>query len=105
MNFRLAPPAPRPHPPGGPGEVVLRAGEVPGELGVVLSGTLHVVRDDLWGDRAIAFPAESGGDLFAEVYALLGEPLQVTVEARGIQPGTVFSVRCMREDVPSWGAT
>ena len=63
------------------GEVVLRAGEVPGELGVVLSGTLHVVRDDLWGDRAILSQLRAG-DLFAEVYALLGEPLQVTVEAR-----------------------
>ena len=74
------------------GEVVLRAGEVPGELGVVLSGTLHVVRDDLWGDRAILSQLRAG-DLFAEVYALLGEPLQVLF----------FSVRRMREDVPQLG--
>lgn len=84
------------------GEVVLRAGEVPGELGVVLSGTLHVVRDDLWGDRAILSQLRAG-DLFAEVYALLGEPLQVTVEARESSQVLFFSVRRMREDVPQRG--
>lgn len=85
------------------GEVVLRAGEVPGELGVVLSGTLHVVRDDLWGDRAILSQLRAG-DLFAEVYALLlGEPLQVTVEARESSQVLFFSVRRMREDVPQLG--
>ena len=69
---------------------------------MVLSGTLHVVRDDLWGDRAILSQLRAG-DLFAEVYALLGEPLQVTVEARESSQVLFFSVRRMREDVPQLG--
>lgn len=81
------------------GQVLLRAGEVTGEMGVVLTGALHVVRDDLWGDRAILSQLEPG-DLFAEVYALVGEPLQVTVEAREDSQALFFSARRLLEDAP-----
>ena len=85
------------------GQVLLRAGEVTGEMGVVLSGTLHVVRDDLWGDRAIL--AQLGpGELFAEVYALLAEPLQVSVEAREDSRALFLSPRRLLEDDPGLGA-
>ena len=54
------------------------------------------------GDRAILSQLRAG-DLFAEVYALLGEPLQVTVEAKESSQVLFFSVRRMREDVPQLG--
>ncbi len=83
----------------GRGQVLLHTGEITGEVGVVLTGALHVVRDDLWGDRAILSQLEPG-DLFAEVYALLGEPLQVTVEAREDSQVLFLSARRLLEDAP-----
>ena len=37
----------------GRGEVVLRRGERADRLGLVLSGTLHIVKEDFWGSRTI----------------------------------------------------
>ena len=54
----------------GRGEVVLRRGERADRLGLVLSGTLHIVKEDFWGSRTIV------------AYACLGgEPLEVAVLA------------------------
>lgn len=85
------------------GQTILRAGDLTEELGVVLSGTLHIVRDDLWGNRVILSQLEPG-DLFAEVYALLSEPLQVTVEAREDSRLLFLSARRLLEDAPQLGA-
>jgi len=50
-------------------------------LGLVLSGTLHIVKEDFWGSRTIVGLARSG-EVFAEAYACLGgEPLEVAVLA------------------------
>ena len=65
----------------GRGEVVLRRGERADRLGLVLSGTLHIVKEDFWGSRTIVGLARSG-EVFAEAYACLGgEPLEVAVLA------------------------
>nr|WP_326186469.1 Crp/Fnr family transcriptional regulator [uncultured Oscillibacter sp.] len=62
------------------GELLLRPGEKTGRLGLVLSGTVHIVREDFWGSREIVGLA-GAGDVFAESYALSGEPLEVSVLA------------------------
>lgn len=62
------------------GELLLHRGETAGRLGLVLSGTVHIVREDFWGSREIVGLAEAG-DVFAESYALSGEPLEVSVLA------------------------
>ena len=63
------------------GETVLRAGDITKDLGIVLSGSVTMAHDDLWGNRTILSLAEPG-DLFAEVYAILGnEPLMIDVHA------------------------
>lgn len=50
-------------------------------LGLVLSGTLHIVKEDFWGSRTIVGLA-GPGEVFAEAYACLGgEPLEVAVLA------------------------
>lgn len=50
-------------------------------LGLVLSGAVHIVREDFWGNRTIVGLAESG-EVFAESYACLGsEPLEVSALA------------------------
>ena len=65
----------------GRGEVVLRRGERADRLGLVLSGTRHIVKEDFWGSRTIVGLARSG-EVFAEAYACLGgEPLEVAVLA------------------------
>lgn len=62
------------------GELLLRRGEVTRRLGLVLSGTVHIIREDFWGNRGIVGLAEPG-EIFAESYALAGEPLEVSVLA------------------------
>ena len=63
------------------GETVLRRGEPGDRMGLVLSGTVHIVKEDFWGDRTIVGLARSG-EVFGEAYACLGgELLEVTVLA------------------------
>ena len=62
------------------GELLLRRGEKTARLGLVLSGTVHIVREDFWGGREIVGLA-GPGEVFAESYALSGEPLEVSALA------------------------
>lgn len=62
------------------GDLLLRAGERNAQMGLVLSGTLHILREDFWGGRTIVGLAEPG-EVFAESFALANEPLEVTVLA------------------------
>ena len=64
------------------GETILHAGSVTQSLGLVLSGSVTIENNDLWGNRTILSHAESG-QFFAETYALLEEePLLVDVVAK-----------------------
>ena len=56
------------------GAWLLRRGEWTDRLGLVLSGTVHILREDFWGSRSIVGLA-GPGEIFAESYALAGEPL------------------------------
>lgn len=62
------------------GELLLHRGSRTERLGLVLSGTVHIIREDFWGGRGIVGLA-AAGDVFAESYALSGEPLEVSVLA------------------------
>ena len=62
------------------GELLLSRGDVTGRLGLVLEGAVHIIREDFWGNRSIVGLAGSG-EVFAESYALAGEPLSVSVLA------------------------
>ncbi len=62
------------------GQLLWQEGERTGSLGIVERGTMRILRDDFWGNRAILSQAEPG-DLFGEAYAWGGEPLGVSVEA------------------------
>lgn len=62
-------------------DIILRAGSKPGVIGIVLSGSVTVLSDDIWGNRTILSHIEKGG-LFAEAYALLEDiPMLVDVMA------------------------
>lgn len=63
------------------GELIFRAGEHIDSMGLVLSGSVHISIDDLWGNSTLLGRVEPG-QLFAETYACIpGEPLLVNVTA------------------------
>ncbi len=62
-------------------DIILHAGSKPGVIGIVLSGSVTILSDDIWGNRTILSHVENGG-LFAEAYALLEDvPMLVDVMA------------------------
>lgn len=63
------------------GQFILRPGDRTSSLGMMLSGSVHVVKEDFWGNRGILFKA-TPAQIFAETYACVqSEPLTVGVEA------------------------
>lgn len=63
------------------GAMLLHAGETTNRMGLVLSGSVTIESNDIWGNRTILSHV-GAGQLFAETYSLLhGEPLLVDVSA------------------------
>jgi CRP-like cAMP-binding protein len=63
------------------GAVLLHAGSVTRQMGQVLSGSVTIESNDMWGNRTILSHV-GAGQCFAETYALLpGEPMLVDVTA------------------------
>ena len=62
------------------GEVLLHAGMVPGEFGIVLEGCIHILREEFSGSTTLLAQGMPG-EIFAEAFAAAGEPSLVTVEA------------------------
>ena len=76
------------------GNPVFLEGDPARSLGVVLSGTVQVVREDYYGNRSIMTSLQPG-DLFAEVFSFAGlETLPVSVIA--IRNSTVLLLDCRR---------
>ena len=60
---------------------ILRFGDSVSAVGVVLSGSVYVIKEDFWGNRNIMSKA-GPGEVFAEAYACSpGKPLGVSVIA------------------------
>ena len=51
------------------GEFVLRQGEILSDILILISGNLHIQRDDYWGNRSILGHV-SVGEIFGEAYAV-----------------------------------
>ncbi|MBR0163989.1 MAG: Crp/Fnr family transcriptional regulator [Lachnospiraceae bacterium] len=63
------------------GSIVLHAGSVTDNMGLVLEGSVTIENNDLWGNRTILSRVEQG-EFFAETYGFLGtQPLLVDVVA------------------------
>lgn len=61
------------------GQMICRTGDIVSSLGIVLSGSVLVENDDLWGNSTI-LDRIGPGQIFAETYACTpGEPLMVNV--------------------------
>ena len=63
------------------GETVYRSGETVDSMGLVLSGSVNIENDDVWGNKSILSHV-GAGHIFAETYACIpGEPLMINVTA------------------------
>ena len=62
------------------GAVIFHAGQQVAELGIVLSGSVHIEANDLWGNRSILGHVATG-EVFAETYALCAGPMLVDAVA------------------------
>lgn len=63
------------------GDIIYHAGECTENMGLVLSGSVNITIDDVWGGSTILGQVSSG-QLFAETYACVpGEPMMVSVTA------------------------
>ena len=62
------------------GEVLLCAGDIPDEFGIVLSGCIHILREEFSGSITLLAQGMPG-EIFAEAFAAAGETSLVTVEA------------------------
>lgn len=60
----------------GRGEFILRFGSCTECMGLLLSGSIHIIREDFWGRRDIIAELKPG-DTFAESYACTGVPMSV----------------------------
>lgn len=60
------------------GEMILHSGYIAQEMGIVLSGSVHIENVNVWGTRSI-LQAVPAGQMFAETYVMCREPLMVDV--------------------------
>ena len=60
-------------------QTIASQGEIFNAIGIVLSGSIHIIKDDVWGNRSIITSIDAG-QLFAEVYACsTNESLEVSI--------------------------
>ena len=63
------------------GSVIYRAGDIVSSLGLVISGSVYIESDDIWGNKSI-IDKVSAGQVFAETYACANKiPLMINVTA------------------------
>lgn len=61
------------------GQFIYQENDVVQEAGIVMSGKVHVLQEDFWGNRNIVSVMQRG-DIFGEVYACLGnEKLRISI--------------------------
>lgn len=62
------------------GERIFHIGDPIHEIGILVSGCIHIENHDLWGNKSILSQIDPG-EIFAETYAMCQEPLMVDVTA------------------------
>lgn len=62
------------------GSYLYHVGDSTATFGLVLSGMIHIIKEDYWGKRTILSNVDAG-NLFAEAYACAQSPLSVSVLA------------------------
>jgi CRP/FNR family transcriptional regulator, dissimilatory nitrate respiration regulator len=76
------------------GEIIFLAGEKAMEIGLVLSGSVQIVKEDFWGNRSLIAHVPSG-ELFAEAYSCAGER-KLEVSAIASEQSEIMLIDYMR---------
>ena len=74
----------------GKGDVVFHDGDTPRSLHILLSGAVHILKDTFLGRRIFIAEINTPGDMFGEVYEVLGKPYDVYVES--VAPTTLLEI-------------
>ena len=86
-------------------EFLLMTGDMTSDLGLILSGSVTIESNDIWGNRHI-INHTAAGDYYAEAFALLSEePLYVDVRAGEATDVALFDLSRLQElkkSSPSW---
>lgn len=83
------------------GEYIFRVGDRTDHMGFVLSGTVMVIQEDLWGHRHILSKLSSG-DIFAEIFASIPDAvLNVNVVADTDCEILMLNIRQLLSSAPS----
>ena len=72
------------------GQFVIRRGQPQPWMGIVLSGAMHIIQEDIWGNRHILTDIRPG-DLFGETFAAM-EASRATVDAVAAQPTAYLKI-------------
>lgn len=75
-------------------EFILRRGDRAGAIGLVLAGSVHIIREDFWGNRNILATA-APGQLFAETYAC-AQSAALAVSVLAAEPATALYLNAQR---------
>lgn len=65
----------------GRGDIIFHDGGMPHGLYILLSGTVHILKDTFSGRRIFISEIDEAGDMFGEVYEVLHQPYDMYVEA------------------------
>lgn len=61
-------------------QIIFHSGDIIHEIGIILSGSVHIEMIDFWGNKSI-LSSFGTGQVFAETYALCQEPMLVDAVA------------------------
>ena len=76
------------------GDFIITEGEAARYVGVVLSGTVHIIREDYFGNRSIIEGVGSSG-LFGESFACAGIST-IPISAIAAEPAQVMLIDCLK---------
>lgn len=77
------------------GSIIYHAGDTLNSMGMVLTGSVSIENDDIWGNKSI-LDKVGPGQVFAETYACLpGEPLMVNIVASEPAEILLMNTGCM----------
>lgn len=82
-------------------ERIFHVGDQIHEIGILISGCIHIENHDLWGNKSILSQIDPG-EIFAETYAMCQEPMMVDVTS--IEPSDVFFLNVRLLQSPEYQA-
>lgn len=78
----------------GKGDFIFHAGDSPLSVGIVLSGAVHVIQEDYWGNRTIVSRIDEAG-MFAEAFAC-SDVTRLPVSVVSVQPTQALFIDCKK---------